>query len=71
VSNIAQGGAALAAARFSKDADFRALASGAGFTALLGITEPALYGVNLKLKKPFYAVLVAGAVGGLFVGIMG
>lgn len=71
VSNIAQGAAALAAARFSKDADFRALASGAGFTALLGITEPALYGVNLKLKKPFYAVLVAGAVGGLFVGIMG
>lgn len=71
VSNIAQGAAALAAAKFSKDRDFKALANGAGFTALLGITEPALYGVNLKLKKPFYAVLVAGAIGGLFVGIMG
>lgn len=71
VSNIAQGAAALAAARFATDRDFKALANGAGFTALLGITEPALYGVNLKLKKPFYAVLLAGGIGGLFVGIMG
>lgn len=71
VSNIAQGAAALAVARYSKNKDFKALASSSGVTALLGITEPALYGVNLKLKKPFYAVLIAGAVSGLFVGIMG
>lgn len=72
VANIAQGAAALAVARQVKnDTEFKALAYSAGYTALLGVTEPALYGVNLKLKKPFYAVLIAGGIGGLFVGLTG
>ncbi|SDZ57320.1 PTS system, beta-glucosides-specific IIC component [Evansella caseinilytica] len=72
VANIAQGAAAFAVARQVKNnPDFKVLANSAGFTALLGITEPAIYGVNLKLKKPFYAVLIAGGVAGLFVGLMG
>ncbi len=72
VANIAQGAAAFAVARQVKnDPDFKVLANSSAFTALLGVTEPALYGVNLKLKKPFYAVLIAGGIGGLFVGLMG
>ncbi len=68
-SNIAQGGAALAVALRTKDSKLKQLASSAGVTALCGITEPAIYGVNLKLKRPFYAVLIAGGLGGLFAGI--
>ncbi|MUG23303.1 PTS sugar transporter [Paenibacillus macerans] len=72
VANVAQGAAAFAVARQIKnDPDFKVLANSAAFTALLGVTEPAIYGVNLKLKKPFYAVLVAGGISGLFVGLMG
>lgn len=72
VANVAQGAAAFAVARQVKnDPDFKVLANSAAFTALLGVTEPAIYGVNLKLKKPFYAVMVAGGIGGLFVGLMG
>jgi PTS system beta-glucosides-specific IIC component len=72
VANMAQGAAAFAVARQTKnDPDFKVLANSAAFTALLGITEPAIYGVNLKLKKPFYAVLIAGGISGLFVGLMG
>ncbi|SHT60050.1 EIIBCA-Bgl [Mycobacteroides abscessus subsp. abscessus] len=72
VANIAQGAAALAVARQTKnDPEFKIVANSAAFTAFLGITEPAIYGVNLKLKKPFYAVLIAGGISGLFVGLMG
>ncbi|OAX48219.1 PTS transporter subunit EIIC [Paenibacillus sp. AD87] len=72
VANVAQGAAAFAVARHVKnDPDFKVLANSAAFTALLGVTEPAIYGVNLKLKKPVYAVLVAGGISGLFVGLMG
>lgn len=72
IANVAQGAAAFAVARQIKnDPDFKVLANSAAFTALLGVTEPAIYGVNLKLKKPFYAVLVAGGISGLFVGLMG
>lgn len=68
-SNVAQGGAALAVAVKSKNAEVKQLASSAGLTALFGITEPALYGVNLKFKTPLYASMIGGAVGGLFLGI--
>jgi PTS system beta-glucosides-specific IIC component len=69
-ANIAQGAAALAVARKTKNKEFKSLANTAGITSLIGISEPAMYGVNIKLKKPFYAVLIAGGVAGIFSGIM-
>lgn len=71
VANVAQAGAALAIATLAKNVDFKALASSSGITALLGITEPAIYGVNLKLKKPFLCALIGGGIGGLICGIFG
>lgn len=71
VSNVAQGGAAVAISLKTKDAEFKQLASTAGITGLCGITEPALYGVNLKTKVGLYASIIGGAVGGLFYGIFG
>jgi PTS system beta-glucosides-specific IIC component len=70
-SNIAQGGAALAVALKTKNAALKQLASSAGVTALCGITEPAMYGVTLRLKRPLYAVLISGGVSALFAGIFG
>lgn len=71
VSNIAQGGAALGVAIRSKKSDMKQLASSTGITAILGITEPAMYGVILPYKKPLIASMLGGAIGGLFLGIMG
>ncbi|ETS32455.1 PTS beta-glucoside transporter subunit EIIBCA [Photorhabdus temperata] len=68
-SNIAQAGATLAVAIKIKDRQMKSLAYSASFSAFLGVTEPAMYGVTLKLKKPFYAALIGGAVGGAIVGI--
>ena len=68
VSNLAQAGATLAVAVKSKDKNMKSLAASTGVSAVFGITEPAIYGVTLKLKKPFYAALIGGAVGG---GIFG
>lgn len=59
-SNIAQAGAVFAVALKTKNKQFRNVAISSGVSALLGITEPALYGVNLKLKKPLYAVMISG-----------
>lgn len=69
-SNIAQGGATLAVAVKSKVSEVKQLASSAGITAVCGITEPALYGVNMRFKTPLYSAMAGGAVGGLFMGIM-
>lgn len=68
-SNVAQGAASLAVAFKTKDAEIKQLASSAGITGVCGITEPALYGVNLRFKTPLYASMIGGAVGGLFLGI--
>lgn len=70
-SNIAQGGAAFAVALKTKNKLLRQEAYSSGITAVCGITEPALYGVNLKLKKPLIAVSIGGAAAGLYLGIMG
>lgn len=70
-ANIAQGGAALAVAVKTKNSELKQLASSSGVTAVLGITEPAMYGVNLKLKRPFIAVMIGGAAGGLYAGLVG
>lgn len=70
-SNIAQGAAALCVAVKTKNKEFRQLAISSGFTALLGITEPALFGVNLRLKKPLIATTIGGGIGGLYAGLTG
>lgn len=69
-SNIAQGGATLAVAFKSKVAETKQLASSAGITAVCGITEPALFGINVPKRTPLYAAMAGGAAGGLFVGLM-
>ncbi|MGL4336504.1 MAG: PTS transporter subunit EIIC [Turicibacter sp.] len=62
-SNVAQGAAAFAVMyMMKKNVKMKGLASAAGTSALLGITEPAVFGVNLKLKYPFIAALVGSAV---------
>lgn len=70
-SNIAQSAATLAVAVKSKNLELKQLAGSAGFTALMGITEPALYGVNLKLKKPLIASMIAGGLAGIYAGLSG
>lgn len=70
-SNIAQGGAALAVAVRTKNSEVRQLATSAGITAVCGITEPAMYGISLRFKKPLIAAMIGGGVSGLFLGITG
>ncbi len=70
-SNIAQGGASLAVAVRTKDSEVRQLATSAGITAVCGITEPAMYGISLRFKRPLIAAMVGGGVSGLFLGITG
>lgn len=69
-SNLAQAGSSLAVAVKSKDKDMKQLASASGVSALMGITEPALYGVTLKLKRPVIAASIAAGIGGIVGGIM-
>ena len=68
-SNVAQGAAGLAMGIRSKNPDTKQQASSAGLTGVLGITEPVLYGVNLKYTFPLIAAMIGGGVGGLFLGI--
>ncbi len=70
VSNIAQGGASLAASFKLKNAEKKTLAASVAVEAICGITEPALYGISLPYRKPLYAAMIGGAAGGLFLGIM-
>ena len=70
-ANLAQGGASMAVALRSKNKNMRQTAAAAGFSALVaGITEPAMYGVTLRLKRPFIAVLIASFASGCFAGLM-
>ncbi|HEM2992578.1 TPA: PTS glucose transporter subunit IIA [Streptococcus suis] len=71
-SNLAQGAASIAVAFKSKNSNTKQIAFAAGFSALFaGVTEPALYGVTLKYKKPLYAAMIGGGLAGLFVGLTG
>ncbi|HGA1270188.1 TPA: beta-glucoside-specific PTS transporter subunit IIABC [Streptococcus suis] len=71
-SNLAQGAASIAVAFKSKNSNTKQIAFAAGFSALFaGVTEPALYGVTLKHKKPLYAAMIGGGLAGLFVGLTG
>ncbi|WP_017813237.1 beta-glucoside-specific PTS transporter subunit IIABC [Paenibacillus shenyangensis] len=69
-ANLGQAGAALGVGLRGKNKQLKSLGYSTGLTAVMGITEPAMYGVNMKFKKPFIAALIGGAVGGAFMGIM-
>ncbi len=65
-SNMAQGAAALAVAMKSKNSSTKQNAGSSAFSALVaGITEPALYGTNLRLKRPLIGACLGGLIGGL------
>ncbi|GGP08488.1 beta-glucoside-specific PTS transporter subunit IIABC [Oceanobacillus neutriphilus] len=67
-SNSAQAGATFAVYTKTKNKNFKALAGTAALNAFIGITEPALFGVTARLKKPLIAVSIGGAIGGAFAG---
>ena len=69
-SNVAQSGASFAVAVRSKDPNMKQLASASGVSAIMGITEPALYGVTLKLKRPVVAAAIAAGIGGIVGGLL-
>lgn len=71
VSNVCQGSAALCVSIKTKNKELKQLASSAGVTALMGITEPAMYGVTIKFKKILLSVMLGGGVGGFYAGLMG
>lgn len=66
-NNVAQGAATLCAMMRTKDKKLKSVAATSGVSALLGITEPAMFGVNLKLKYPFYGAMLGSALGGGYV----
>ena len=70
-SNIAQSGATFAVAAKTKNSELRQLSISTGITALMGITEPSLYGVTLKLKRPLIASMIGGSLAGLYAGLSG
>ena len=71
VANMGQAGAALAVALRTKNTGFKSLAFTTSLTAVMGITEPAMYGVNMRMKKPFIGALLGGAIGGAYFGVFG
>lgn len=70
-ANVAQGAACLAVAVKSKRARTKSVALPAALSAYLGITEPAIFGVNVRYMKPFVAGCIGGVAGGLVAGITG
>lgn len=70
-ANMAQAGATLAVAVKAKSEKIKSLAFPAALSAMLGITEPAIFGVNLRFMKPFVAAAIGGACGGLYASISG
>lgn len=70
LANIAQGTAALVVGLRVKDPTTKQIGTTTGITGLMGITEPALYGINLPRKYPLIAAMIGGACGGLYAGIM-
>lgn len=70
-ANVAQGAAALAVAFKTKNNKTKAMALPASLSAFLGITEPAIFGVNVRFGKPFIAGMIGGAFGAAVASIMG
>lgn len=70
--NMAEGGACLGVALRTKNKELRAEAASIGFGCIVaGVTEPAIYGINLRLRKPMFGVMAGGAVGGIVAGLLG
>ena len=67
-ANFSQAGAAFGVFVRTKNKDLKAVAASAAVTALFGITEPAIYGANLRLKKPMIYAVASGAAGGALMG---
>lgn len=70
-ANIAQGGATLAVALKTKDQKIKAMAIPSALSACMGITEPAIFGVNIRFGKPFVMGCIGGAAGALFASVTG
>lgn len=71
-ANFSQGGAALGVMLKTKNKEMKSVAASSTISAVLvGITEPAIYGCNLRLKKPMVCAVICGAVGGAIMGIGG
>ena len=70
-ANVAQGGAALAVALKTKNKKLKSMALPASLSAFMGITEPAIFGVNLRFFRPFIAGSIGGACGALYASIVG
>ena len=70
-ANVAQGGAALAVALKTRDTRIRSMALPSALSACMGITEPAIFGVNLRYFKPFLGGLAGGACGAWYASIVG
>ncbi|WP_279026728.1 sucrose-specific PTS transporter subunit IIBC [Gibbsiella quercinecans] len=70
MANVAQGGACLAVYFKTRDAKIKAIVIPSSFSCLLGITEAAIFGINLRFMKPFIAALIGGALGGAWVVAM-
>lgn len=68
LANIAHGVAALVVSRRVKDSKTKQIANSGGITALMGITEPALYGINIPKKYPLVTGMIGAACGGLYAG---
>lgn len=69
-ANVAQGAAALAVALKTRNRKTKAMALPASLSAFMGITEPAIFGVNVRFMRPFIAGMIGGACGGALASIM-
>ncbi|MBU9722585.1 MULTISPECIES: PTS system trehalose-specific EIIBC component [Bacillaceae] len=67
LSNIAQGSAAMGVLLASKDEKLKGLSMTSGISAYLGITEPAMFGVNLRYRFPFICAIIGSAIGAMFI----
>ena len=70
MANVAQGAAALAVFLRTRDAKMKGLAGAGGMSAIFGITEPAIFGVNLRLRWPFFVGMGAAAIGSAGVALL-
>lgn len=69
-ANLAVAGAAIAVMTLLKDEESKGTSFSTGLTALFGITEPAIFGVLARYRKPFIGAAIGGAVGGIFAGLL-
>lgn len=70
IHNVSEGGACFGVALRTKNPELRSEAISSGTGAILaGVSEPAIYGINLRLKKPMFGVMTGGAIGGFIAGL--